>query len=393
MSKQKIVIVGGGFGGVKAALNLVNNPELDVTLVCPNDNFRYYPSIFKIAVGKSRLVASIPLREIFKDTNLHILKDNVVSIDRKTKTLVTAKNLSVAYDKVIFALGAITNYFSIPGMEEFSFNIKSEDGAEKFKNHIHDQLLKTKEPELNYVIVGGGPTGIELAGALDQYLKTVLEKHKITDSKYHIDLIEAKPYLMPRMTKKIGDRFESRLKKLGIRVYTNATVQGEDANELIVNNKPIRTHTVVWTAGIANNPFYKQNDFVLMKNGLVAVDMYLQAEPNIFVIGDNANTPFSGMAQTALNDADFVSTNILRSLREAKLHPYKPKRPFSVVPVGANWAGLNWGKINFYGFIASLIREVADLRGFSDIEPIPKALRQLVRENESYETCKICKTT
>lgn len=391
MSKQKIVIVGGGFGGVKAALNLVNNPDLDVTMVCPNDNFRYYPSIFKIAVGKSRNTASIPLKQIFKGTNLNILKDKIVSIDRKNKVLVTASNLSVAYDKVIFALGAITNYFNIPGMEEYSFNIKSEDGAEKFKNHIHDQLLKTKEPELNYVIVGGGPTGIELAGSLNEYIKETLRKHDIKNTKFHIDLVEAKPYLMPRMTKSIGDRFEKRLKQLGIKVYTNATVQGESPEELIVNNKPIRTHTVVWTAGIANNPFFKENEFVLMKNGLVAVDMYLQAEPNIFIIGDNANTPYSGMAQTALNDANFVSINILRSIGGSKLKAYKPKRPISVVPVGKNWAGLNWGKLNFYGISAALIRKVADLRGYSDIEPIPKAMMQLVKENDTYETCKVCK--
>jgi len=97
------------------------------------------------------------------------------------------------------------------------------------------------------------------------------------------------------------------------------------------------------------------------------------------------------MAQTALNDANFVSNNILRSIGGSKLKAYKPKRPFSVVPVGRNWAGLNWGKLNFYGISAALIRKVADLRGYSDIEPIPKAMIQLVKENDTYETCRVCK--
>lgn len=392
MHKEKIVIVGGGFGGVKAALKLANHPGIDLTLICPNEDFRYYPTLFRVATGGNRSGASIPLKEIFKDKDVNIIKSTVKSIDRKNRVLITENNLSVIYDKVIFGIGAITNYFNIQGMEEFSFNIKSQEGAEKFKNHIHQQLLQTKTPDLNYVIVGGGPTGVELAASLNEYLKYVLKCHGLEKAKYHIDVVEAKPYLMPRMNKSIGNRMSRRLKSLGIKVYTNAIVQGESSDVLTVNNKPIKTHTVVWTAGIANNPFFKENDFVLMKNGLVAVDVYLQSEPNIFVIGDNANTPYSGMAQTALRDANFVSNNILRSLENKKLLSYKPSRPISVVPIGKNWAAVNWGKINFYGYLGQIIRQFADLRGFSDIEPLPKAIGQILKEYTTSETCEVCAT-
>ena len=192
------------------------------------------------------------------------------------------------------------------------------------------------------------------------------------------------------MNKSVGISIAKRLKKLGIKIYTNAIVQGESSDELMVNNKPIRTHTVVWTAGIANNPFFKDNGFVLMKNGLVAVDAYLQSEPNIYVIGDNANTPFSGMAQTALRDADFVSKNILGEIIGKRIKPYKPIRPISVVPVGKNWAAVNWGKINFYGYLGHIIRQFADIRGFSEIEPLPNAIKQLLKEYSTSETCEVC---
>jgi len=390
MHKQKIVIVGGGFAGVKAALKLTNHPNLELTLICPNNDFRYYPTLFKLATGGARSATSIPLVEIFKDKELNILNTTVKSIDRANKVLVTENNLSVIYDKVIFAIGSVTNYFNIDGMEKYSFNIKSQEGAEDFKNHIHQQIIKSKSPDLNYVIVGGGPTGAELAGSLNEYLKYVLKCHEIENAKYHIDLVEAKPYLMPRMNKSVGISIAKRLKKLGIKIYTNAIVQGESSDELMVNNKPIRTHTVVWTAGIANNPFFKNNGFVLMKNGLVAVDAYLQSEPNIYVIGDNANTPFSGMAQTALRDADFVSKNILREIIGKRIKPYKPIRPISVVPVGKNWAAVNWGKINFYGYLGHIIRQFADIRGFSEIEPLPNAIKQLLKEYSTSETCEVC---
>jgi len=390
MHKQKIVIVGGGFGGIKAALKLARRSDIDLTLICPNEDFRYYPTLFKIVTGASRSAASIPLNEIFKDKDLSIIKSSVISIDRKNKTLVTENNLSVIYDKVIFAIGAITNYFNIEGMEKYSFNIKTQDGAEKLKDHIHSQLLKTKTPDLNYVIVGGGPTGVELAGSLNEYLKYVLKCHSIENTKYHIDVVEAKPYLMPRMSKDVGNKIAKRLKNLGIKVYTNALVQGETADELTINNKPVRTHTVVWTAGIANNPFFKDNGFVLMKNGLVAVDVYLQSEPDIYVIGDNANTPFSGMAQTALRDASFVSKNIVRGIEGKNPVAYKPSRPVSVVPIGKNWAAVNWGKFNFYGFLGLVLRQVADLRGFSEIEPLDKATKQLLSEYTTNESCEVC---
>ena len=167
--------------------------------------------------------------------------------------------------------------------------------------------------------------------------------------------------------------------------------QGQTADELLVNGKPIRSHTVIWTAGVTNHPFFAENHFVLMARGKVAVDAYLQAEDNVFVIGDNANTPFSGQAQTALLDGAFVAYNLKRRASGKDMHSYQAVRPVAVIPAGPHWAAVLWGKhIKLYGFWGWLLREAADYIGFSDLESYIGAAKQFLTEFETEENCEVC---
>lgn len=390
MAKQKIVIIGGGFGGVKAALNLAGKDDIEITLVTRNKEFRYYPSLFRVATGGNRSGAAIPLKELFKDKDIKIVNEVATKLDRENKCVILKNDKKVSYDQLILALGNVTNYFGIEGLDKYSFSIKTQDGAEKFKDHIHDQISKNNDTDLNYVIVGGGPTGIELAGALPAYLNYVLRCHGLEGKKVHIDIIEASPQLLPRLPKNMSHRIAKRLANLGVNVYLDSKVEGETIDQLMVNSKPIKTHSVVWTAGVTNNPFFKENDFTVMKNGLVAVNSFLQAEPGIYVIGDNANTPYSGMAQTALRDANFVSINILRSLKHKTPLSYIAKKPISVIPVGDDWAAVNWGRFSFYGRLGQLIRKLADFEGFSEIESPKNAYTQLKIEYSAKDNCLVC---
>ena len=245
----------------------------------------------------------------------------------------------------------MTNYFGITGLLENSYDIKTIDGAEKFKRHLHDQLTSAHKPELDYVIVGAGPTGIELASALGEYLHRIVKLHGIKHGTYSIDLIEAAPRILPRSSQRFASKIEARLKKLGIKVLTNSVVQQETVDKLILKEGSIRTKTVVWTAGIANNPFFKahNNIFTLAKNGKVEVDSHLEGATDIYVIGDNAATEYSGMAQTAVIDADFVAKDLVTKLAGQTRRDYKPKLPASVIPVGSYWAAAQIGRIELYG--------------------------------------------
>jgi NADH dehydrogenase len=390
MSKEKVLIVGGGFGGVKAALQLAGDDRFEVTLLSDDSELRYYPTLYHTATGGKRANSSIPYSVIFEERPINIVQGTAKTLDRKQKTVSTEKDEFYSYDTLVFGLGVVTNYFGIPGLDEYSYSIKSQAEVERFKAHLHQQLTDEHRPDLHYVIVGAGPTGIELAGALPGYLKQILKNHGVEGRKIHIDLIEAMPRLLPRLPKKTSRAVKRRLDKLGIRLYIGKAVEGETADALMVGGKPIRSHTVIWTAGVTNHPFFKENSFVMMGRGKVGVDTYLQAEENIFVIGDNANTPYSGLAQTALHDGDFVAHNLKRRADGKNLKSYVAHAPITVIPAGPHWAAVLWGKRAFNGRLGWLIRESADLIGFHDLEPWPKAVRQFMTEFESQDNCPTC---
>jgi NADH dehydrogenase len=388
--KERVLIVGGGFAGVKAALELGSDPHFAVMLLTDETELRYYPTLYHTATGGKRANSSIPLARIFEGKHVAIKQGRAITLDRKTKTLQTESGESYEYDTLILALGVVTNYFGIPGLQEYAYSIKSQSEVERFKKHLHEQLLADHKPDLNYVIVGGGPTGIELSGALPGYLSRIMKNHDLPERKVHVDLIEAAPRLLPRLPRKTSRQVRRQLRRLGIRLYLGSAVQGATADELTVNGKPIRSHTVVWTAGVTNHPFFAQNNFVTMNRGKVAVDTYLQTEQDIYVLGDNANTPYSGLAQTALRDGAFVAKNLKRRAAGKQMSSYKAKAPITVIPAGPLWAAVLWGKVGFNGFAGWLLREAADLIGFHDLEPWVRATKQFLTEFEVQDNCEIC---
>jgi NADH dehydrogenase len=394
MAKQeRVLIVGGGFGGVKAALELADDPRFDVTLLSSDTDLRYYPTLYHTATGSKRANSSIPLAQIFAGKNVTLVKGEATALDRKAKTIATKEGGAYEYDTLITGLGVVTNYFGIEGMQEYSYTIKSQTEAARFKAHLHKQLLEDHRPDLNYVIVGAGPTGIELAGALPGYLRHIMKNHDLPQRALHIDLIEAMPNLLPRLPKDTARMVSRQLKRLGIKIYLGSKVEAASADNLTVNGKPIRSHTVIWTAGVTNHPFFNENKFVVMSRGKVAVDVYLQAEPDIFVVGDNANTPYSGLAQTALRDGTFVARNLRRRANGKQFKSYIAKQPITVIPAGPCWAAVIWGKVRIYGWLGWFLREAADLIGFHDLEPWKKATKQWYTEFTTDDDCDVCSTT
>lgn len=389
--KQKVVIVGGGFGGVKAALELADCERCEVTLVSDHSHFRYYPALYHAATGGKRAGARIPLKNILEGTRIGFVRATVTKLDREKKQVITDDDKKLPYDTLILALGNVTNYFGIKGLKEYSFSIKSTEEVDRFKQHLHQQFIANGCPDLNYVIVGGGPTGIELAGALPAYLRQVMKRHNVTDCKLRITLVEAAPRLLPRAPIKVSRSITKRLRRLGINLMLGTTVEGQTPEMLMVGGKPLMSRTVVWTAGVTNHSFFKTNDFAVTERGKVEVDEYLQAEPHIYVLGDNANTPFSGMAQTALYDGSFVAENIKRELDNDMPQAYVPKQPITVIPVGPHWASVQWGRRTCSGIGGVILRSLADLVGFHDIQSWPKAGQQWMQSmGEEEMNCPDC---
>ncbi len=391
--KLRIVIVGGGFGGLKTAVDLsrADRNELDITLISDNDEFRYYPSLYHTATGGSSEVSSIPMDELIEKDKVTFIKAKVNGLDRVHKKVLTEDKQEIPYDYLVMSMGVITNFFHIPGLQELAFGIKTLEDAEELKMHLHRQITDERKPDINYVVVGGGPTGIELAGVLGDYVKYICANHGIRRRAIHVDLIEASPRLVPRMPNDVSRRIHKQLRRKGVRIYLKAAVQGQTAEDLTVNGKPIRSHTVIWTAGVANNPFFAEQHFQLSKNGKVRVDQYLQAEPSIFIVGDNADTPYSGMAQTALYDGAYIADSLIDIICHKRApKPYVAKKPIYVLPAGPDWAAVLWGPVRIYGKLGWLLRRAADFVGYKDYEPVFKATKQWLSEYEREDLCEIC---
>ncbi|MDB5167578.1 MAG: hypothetical protein JWN26_723 [Candidatus Saccharibacteria bacterium] len=384
---MQITIVGGGFGGVKAALHLSKDKKSQITLISDKPDFQYYPALYGTATGYSHLQSWVPLGEIFAGRdNVTIIIDSIAKISKAEQTITGTSGTLYSYHTLILALGSITTYFGIEGLDQYAYGIKSADEIAELKQHLLEEFSRPNAADKNFLIVGAGPTGVELSSALGSYLKHLKKHYNKPEPKINITLIEAAPRVLPRMSEEASRLVTARLKSLGVHVELGKKVESETADSLIVSGKPIKSHTVIWTSGVANNPFFAANgdQFTFAKNGKVLVDNYLRADHNIYIIGDNAATQFSGLAQTALRDGVFVARHILKKSK-AK---YIAKMPPVVVPVGEKWAVFEYKKLRFAGLIGSLIRRAADFVGYSDILPFGQALgvwhAQTIKEDDSY---------
>ena len=198
--KKKVLILGGGFGGIKTALELAGHPSYNVTLVSDQDNFRYYPQLYHTATGGSRYASEVPLQEIFAGKDVRIVKDSAKRLDRQAKTVEGAVGKKYKFDILVVALGVTTNFFGIRGLAQHAYGIKTLDEARRLRAHLHKLIADEGKPDLNYVVIGGGPTGVELAGALPAYLRFIMKRHGVTGKSLHIDLVEAQNRLMPMTT-------------------------------------------------------------------------------------------------------------------------------------------------------------------------------------------------
>ncbi|HSX02252.1 MAG TPA: FAD-dependent oxidoreductase [Candidatus Saccharimonadia bacterium] len=393
--KTNVVVVGGGFGGVRAARGLARQPGVSVTLISSHTHFAYYPQLYHAATGGVRSEAALRLGELLAGVPVRLVHDTATTFDPEARTVTTASGTVYPYDELVLALGSVTNYFGIEGLQEFSYDIKTIDGAERFKRHLHDQLIAEQRPELHYVIVGGGPTGIELAAALSQYVGQIVAQHGVRRPKYQVDLVEGAPRLLPRLPEAFARRIQRQLERLGVRVMTGAVVEAETAETLRLKGQSITSHTVVWTAGVSNNPFFADNaaHFNLAKNHRVEVNEQLEARPHVYVIGDNANTQYAGLAQTALDNADFVVADVARKRRRVARSAYRPKAPITVIPVGTGWAAVQWGGLQLFGYVGWILRRLADLVGYADVESWPRALGVWLRDGRHEDQCAICDHT
>ena len=400
--EKKIIIVGGGFGGIRCALDLVkkNLPRTKIILISDKTHFEYTPALYRVLTGRSPLEVCIPLRDIFNGKDIEILQDNIAQVNLQKKLLKGESGSSYVFDFLVLALGSETAYFNIPGLKELAFSFKSITDALRLKRHLHEifkecetATLEQKVCAAHIVIVGGGATGAETAGELVLYTKNLAKKHRLPPGIVTIDLVEAAPRLLPSLPEDISTKIQKRLHSLGINIFLNRMVVKKEIEEVHLKDMELKTKTMVWTAGVKTNSlFSKIGELAFDKKGKVIVDEFLQPKSfeNIFVIGDAAATPYSGLAQTAIADGVFVSDVIFHKINQKSLSPYIPKKTAHAIPVGPNWAAVLIGNFRIYGKIAWWLRRLADLRFFLSILSPKKAILAFQSGKTLCESCVIC---
>lgn len=389
---MRTVIVGGGFAGVKAALELSKKQLGKITLISDEPYFLHHATLYATATGRETRESVINLEDVFSTHHdVEVVRDTVQTIDPKKREVV-GKSGRYEYDTVIIAIGMVTTYFGIDGMAQHSYGIKTLDEVRRFNEHIHHQIASDKRVEKNYVIIGAGATGIELAGALRQYLDDITKAHHARYSIITITLVEAAERILPKASKTASRKISQRLKRLGVDVRTNQAVTALGKKNVTIAGKKIPTETVVWTSGVANNPFFARHPelFKLASNGRVVVNEYLETYPNIYILGDNAATKYSGIARTALGDAVYIADHLARRETGAKLRPYRPRTHSTNVPVGDNWAYVEKYGLYVAGQTGHWLRRLIELRGYRALLPPNQAKSAWRAHYVPSSNCELC---
>lgn len=346
MAESHVVILGGGFGGLYTALELEKRLkrrcDVSVTLLNRENFFLFTPMLPETAassIGTRHIVS--PLRKLLRRTR--IAEVRIERVDLASRTVFARHSLTAAsrefhYNHLVIALGGVTNYFGVPGAEQFSLPFKTLGDAIYVRNHTIDKLEEAAvEPEraselLTFVIVGGGLTGVEVTGALNDFVREAARYYPEIDRKrIRIMLIEAGPRLMPEMTEALALFAEKVLKERGVEVFTGTAVTKVEKNAFeLSTGERIATATLIWSAGVAVNPLISELD-APKERGRIRVNEYLEVEglANVWALGDCAHIPnpqtghpHPPTAQHAVREGKRVARNIAASLGEGKREPF-----------------------------------------------------------------------
>lgn len=378
MQHQKIVIVGAGFAGIRAALDLCCSPASEIVIISNNSDFEYYPGLHKIVGVSSRPTYRVALEKIFAGKPVSIIIDTVTAVDPQLKT-VTMSSGTIAADVLILALGGQTDYFNIQGLRDTAYGFKSVAEAKRLRAHIEDLFekhAKTEKTEtvigLHMVVVGAGPNGVDLAGEMAAFGKMLAKKHSIAESFLTIDLVEAGPRILGILPESVSHRVEQRLRILGVNVLCNRDLKKDESWTVTFADTTIGARTLVWTAGVTSNELVtKITGLSLGKRNRIAVDDFLQAKgfEDVYCVGDIADTPYAGLAQTALYDGTHVAKAILAKASGKNMKTYIPKKTAFNIGVGPKWSVMQVGSFVSYGIIPYIIRTLIDIKFFLSILP------------------------
>lgn len=374
MKKKQVVIIGGGFGGLNAAKAL-KNADVELVLLDRMNHHLFQPLLYQVATAAlSPGTIANPIREILRrQNNALVLMKDVVAIDKDNCKVITTDGSTFFYDALIVAAGAHQSYFGHNEWAAFAPGLKTISDALNLRNKILLAFEKAEccqNPEqevahMRFVIIGGGPTGVELAGAIAEIAKDSLYENfrRINPAKAEILLIEGMDHLLPSFPKTLSTAAELSLKQIGIQVMTNTRVTNITAEGIYIGTQFIPASTVIWAAGNQAAPVLKTLGVPLDREGRVIVgsDLAIADYPDLFVIGDAAHVEdengqiLPGIAPVALQQGKYVANIIARGILPTKRKPFKYKDKGMMATIGSAKAVAVIGRLKISGFVAWLM--------------------------------------
>jgi len=375
-----VVILGAGFGGLRAARLLARQP-VRVTLVDRNNYHLFQPLLYQVATaGISPDEIAYPVRAILRrQKNLEFRMTEARRVNLVEKNLETSTG-TIAYDALILAAGGQTNFYGLESIARHGFGLKTLGDATAIRNHVLSCFERaTQEADatirralLTFVVVGGGPTGVECAGAISELIRLVLSKDYPTFNikEARILLLEAADRLVTHLPARLGEETARSLWQKQVEVRFGAAVEDFDGQQIrLKGGEIIPTHTVIWGAGVRAADIMDTLGTTQGAQRRVAVQPTLQLEqhPEVFVIGDAAllagedGRPLPMVAPVAMQQADTAAANLMQLLKGGELQPFRYQDPGAMATIGRNQAVARLGRLEFHGFIAWLIWLVVHL--------------------------------
>lgn len=374
-SHPTVVIVGAGFGGLRLARALRTAP-VNVELLDRHNYHLFQPLLYQVATaGLSPDQIAHPVRAILRgQRNLHFQLADVTAVDLPNRTLTLANGQQQPYDYLVLAIGGATNFFGLDSVERHSLPLKSLDEAVAMRNHILKQFelaMRENDPArrrayLTFAVVGGGPSGVETAGAISELIRLVLIKdYPPLDIKdIRILLLEATDRLVANMPAALREATATELWKKHIEVRYGSQVEDFDGERITLKGgEVIPARTLVWAAGISVTPLANTLGVPQGRQGRIIVEPTLQLpnHPEVFVIGDAAyledatGQPLPMVAPVAIQQADAAADNIRSLLNNQPLRPFAYKDPGSLATIGRNRAVARIAGFQFRGFFAWIV--------------------------------------
>jgi NADH dehydrogenase len=371
MKRPHVVVVGGGFGGLSAARGLARLP-VDVTLVDRTNHHVFQPLLYQVATaGLSPAEIAAPIRHILRRQRAtRVLLGEATAVDVEAKT-VRLDGLELAYDYLILAAGNTHSYFGHDEWRPHAPGLKTIEEALEIRRRVllaFEQAEREEDAEarrawLTFVVIGGGPTGVEMAGALGEIARHTLarEFRRIDPKSARIVLVEAGPRVLSAYTEDLSERARLQLEALGVQVWTGSPVSSVSEAGVRIGADQLAARTVVWAAGLQGSALARTLGVDLDRAGRVRVapDLSVPGHPHTFVVGDlvwleENGKPVPGVAPAAMQMGEHAALNVARALRGEPLAPFHYRDKGTLATIGRSRGVAMIGRLRLSGLVAWL---------------------------------------